>query len=130
MIQYGTIDPAIEYLSINRFNFSTSYILWSIIGDLSLAGLYCGTLFDKAERAEQISNSYFGYRIVIPFYLVMIYYTIQMNPFQNGLYFVVHALILGTGLIGFIIYRRTFKLPFKYWIILSGAVIVGMLLGA
>jgi ABC-type transport system involved in multi-copper enzyme maturation permease subunit len=91
MIQYGTIDPAIEYLSINRFNFSTSYTLWSIIGVLSLAGLFCGALFDKAERAEQISDSYFGYRIVIPLYLVMIYYTIQMNPFQNGLYFVIHA---------------------------------------
>jgi hypothetical protein len=129
LIQYGTIDPNLIMMDFNHFSFSTSYTLWSIIGVLSLAGLFCGALFDKAERAEQISDSYFGYRIVIPLYLVMIYYTIQMNPFQNGLYFVIHALILGTGLIGFIIYRRTFKLPFKYWIILSGAVIAGMLLG-
>lgn len=103
-----------------------SYLLWSIVGFASMLGLIYSSKLVKVEKAEQISDSYFGYRILIPLYLVSILYSI--NPFSNRIDIVSSAVFLCAGLIGYIVYRRTLKLQVKYWLILIGSFIFSLLL--
>ena len=105
------------------------HLIWTVIGILSIIGLIFSTKIDKAERAEQISDSYFGYRVLIPLYLVLIIYVVQLE-FYHSMIILTLALLFGAGLTLFIIYRRTFKLPWKYWIIFAGSIILGLFLVA
>ena len=123
-------DTLIRYGRLTHFmrgSLLEGFLIWSIIGVASLFGLFYSVKTDKAERAEQISNSYFGYRTVIPLYVILIFYATQLN-ISSTINLLFYAMIFGSGLVGFIIYRRTFKLPLKYWIILSSAFIVGIIL--
>lgn len=120
-------DNLIKYGSGNYEIMWFSYIMWSIIGVLSAFGLVYSTKIDQAERTEQISESYFGYRVLIPTYLISVILFAQLNPFDSVVTFVLVSILYGAGLVGYIIYRRTFKLPIKYWIVLSSSVLVGIL---
>ena len=118
LIRYGSSGGQYEHWR--------SYLLWSIIGVLSFIGLIYVTKFDKAENAEQVSDSYFGYRIMIPLYLISILYSVK--PFSNRINIVSSAVFFCAGLVGYVIYRRTFKLQVKYWLILIGSFIFSLLI--
>lgn len=119
-------DNLIRYGSGNNEIMWFSYIMWLIIGALSVCGLVYSTKIDKAERSEQISESYFGYRVLIPTYLISVILFANLNPFDSVVMFFLVSILYGAGLVGYIIYRRTFKLPIKYWIILSSSVLIGI----
>ncbi len=126
LIYYGSVSMVpLRASLIGKYHL---FIIWFLIAIASVFGLLYSTKVDKAERAEQISNSYFGYRILIPLITVTLIYATNINPFEYISYFVIFAVIMGGILVLYIIYQRTFKLKLKYWIIFTATAIFGILL--
>lgn len=99
-------------------------LMWSLIIEIILFFIMTVLFFvllkkQKAEDAEQISNSYFGYNLMIPLYLFSIF-TIEINASQT-LIIIILALI--GAYIGYIIKNRSFK-PKKMDLILTGVSVV------
>ncbi len=76
--------------------------------------------FEKGESAEQTSDSWFGYRILIPFYTAMLVGMNSINVVNIGLAAV--ASIVAT-----VVYRHKFRFHWKYWIMIGIGVFVGIL---
>ena len=81
---------------------------------------------DKAEQAEQISSSWWGYRILIPVYVVCLMCYIPPR-FQWGDIFLMVIILVG-AFIGFFAYRRSFRLHRSDFITIGAAYAVGILL--
>lgn len=124
---YDSLIAASDFFPKNYDNNWISYVIWIIVGITSFVGIYISPKYDKAERAEQISNSYFGYSVIIPVYLFLLIFVFEINPFRQPYQIMIIALLFGASIIGYIIYLRTFKLKLKYWIIVAIIVIVGII---
>ncbi len=59
----STIQDFAEPLSVTHI-----YLVWVILGFFAMAGFLFLFRYKKAEKAEEISNSIFGYRTMIPFF--------------------------------------------------------------
>lgn len=78
----------------------------------------------KGENAGQISESWFGYRVMIPFYTVCI---LAMIPLQSFMYIFVILVIIGAYLLTSY-YRRTLKISKNQIIILGASILAGIIL--
>src|SRR5690606_5705809 len=95
---------------------------------LSIVGLIYSAKIDKAERAEQISESYFGYKILIPLSSILFIYVGEFRLQTYSYEFILLALFIGGALALYIIYKRTFRLSYKDWFICIGSIVIGLLL--
>ena len=100
------------------------YIFPIILMFIGYAGLFLATKYDKAERAEQITNSYFGYRTIIPFYFCSTIYCITLDGYYTIIFYII---IIVLYIIAEVIHYRKFKLPKKVFIIMI-ACLVGSIL--
>lgn len=89
-------------------------IIWGVIGMLSLAGLFHTFKYKKAEHVEQISDSWLGYRILIPIY------TVSLLAVWNDVLSSAVVLIIAT--VGMFIHRRGIKLRLSDYLVLAGSV--------
>ena len=93
-----------------------------------LAGMICyGLLFyllryEKGENAEQNCESWFGYKTLIPVYLFLF---IGLGALEESMGVI---LVLVTGVIATVIYRRSFRLKWKDFIPMATGIAVGILL--
>ncbi len=89
-------------------DFDINIILMLIIN--IILGVAAGVLLykneDKAEDVAQISNSYFSYKVLLPALIFLI--SVMMTPEWDLTYILVFILI--AAYIGYVIYRRTFKI--------------------
>ena len=71
----------------------------------------------KAEKAGDISDSFLDYRTLVPFYG----YSILLNSTERAWEFspIIYLLMA----VGYILYRRGFKLRMSDWICLGGGVV-------
>lgn len=96
--------------------------------------LFIFTKKDKSERAEQISDSFFGYRTLIPFYLFTLISCIIIGT-GSGVFsiisnwFISVLMVVAAGLVGYVIYYRKFKLPKRGWLALLISVVSGIAFG-
>lgn len=141
--QYGiTFSPFIEvgnhfaelimyYGEENKYNTVISDIsLWNYIFPIILIiigylGLFFSTKTDCAERAEQITNSYFGYRVIVPFYFSSAIYWLAIEGDFSFLFIV---LLIVLYLIVEVIHYRKFKLPMKVFIVLISCLVGAILI--
>lgn len=87
------------------------YIFWSILGAAAYFGMFFTAKRHPAENAGRISDSWFGYRVLIPAYLFCGASTLG-NIFS--LYALPSlAMLLVAGLVAFIVYRRSFRLKLQ-----------------
>lgn len=91
-----------------------NYIFPLILGVIGYLGLYFSFKYDKAERAEQITDSYFGYRIMIPLYYILIFFSIIKNTT-----FILLVILIIAYLVGEVIHYRKFKFPKKVYITMA-----------
>lgn len=126
LIKYGSLASVPGGYGIK--NDWIYYLIWSIFGSAALVGLYFSPIYDKAERAEQVSNSYFGYRLIIPIGTVLFLYNLNLKPFRYASEFALIAIYAFIVLTLYIIYQRTFKLSLKYWLIYLATIIIGFVL--
>lgn len=78
-------------------------VMWSVISLLSALGYFITFPRHRVEKVGGISDSFFGYRVLIPLCgFCLIYW--------NGEFFPFYAVILILMLTGYIIYRRSLRL--------------------
>lgn len=118
----GTILP--KYNNVDEFN-PNCLICLVILALLSAVGLWFLFKKDRPERSEEISDSYFGYRVMIPFYT----FSYMLCTFTRYLNFL--SVTVGVGIIIYliltIIYKRSFKISLKDWMIF-GIIFVAVLI--
>lgn len=93
------------------------YIVWFFVACILAAMLFYFAGRSKAEKAGDISDSFLGYRTLVPFYG----YSILLNSTERAWEFspIIYLLMI----VGYILYRRGFKLRMSDWICLGGGVI-------
>lgn len=108
-------------------DFDINIILMLII--YIILGVTAGVLLykneDKAEDVAQISNSYFSYKVLLPALIFLI--SVMMTPEWDLTYILVFILI--AAYIGYVIYRRTFKITKNDAITIFIALISGGAIG-
>lgn len=106
------LDPLPLILTIN----------YGIIGSLLL---YLLSKFKKPEDAEELSNSYFGYSVMIPYYTTcgVLLFSIGISDFFTTIIvFSIGYIILS------IIQYRSFKIPPYRWLMLAGIMTIPIIL--
>lgn len=72
------------------------------------AGLFLTARRQRAENAEQLSSSLWGYKTLIPWFVF--FFSSCIIPDDGQLPLILWALVLIGGLVGYIVYRRSFRL--------------------
>ena len=100
-----------------------SFVYPVLTGVLGYVLLFYSLRFEKAEDAEQVSESRFGYKFLIPVYaafLMGISYDLSVQTL---------AMILIAEIIATIVYKRKFRFEKKEWLRIGVGLLVGIVLG-
>jgi hypothetical protein len=81
------------------------FLVWGVIGIAAAVGYVVSFAKRKAEKAGEISNSWFGYKTLIPIYGYCLFFTMRSGSGLNILSLVFWILMIA----GYIIYRRGFR---------------------
>lgn len=100
-------------------NSSYMFILWIIIGILCFAGFLITSSKHKANHAQEISNSIFGYKLLIPLFGILV-------CIDDTLTDVITTAIIMYML--YIVYRRSFKLKKHDYIILASTFLLTVII--
>lgn len=85
------------------------FTLWGVLGAAAYFGLFFTAKGHPAENAGRISDSWFGYRVLIPFYLFFLALNVVGSSFlPSGIIDI--AVLFVAGLVAYIVYRRSFRL--------------------
>ncbi|MCL2796632.1 MAG: hypothetical protein FWD58_01060 [Firmicutes bacterium] len=102
------------------------YLFAALTGIAAWAGLFLTARKEKAENAERVSDTWFGYRIMLPTYLALGLALLVPIGGSTAMIFIVIVVAMSAAL--YIIYRRSVKLKLEDIISLVGAVLLGLLL--
>lgn len=105
---------------------SWSYLMYTvpaIFGTISWALLFFNLRFERAEDAEQISESWFGYKVVIPLYTAFLLGTSSLDLISI-------CMTTVGAIVATVVFRRKFRFSWKWWVMIGGAVLLGLALGA
>lgn len=116
----GLIDAEPSYAAM-AVGFSVTAL--TAIG--STVGIALTEKYAKAENAGQLSESWFGYRVMIPYYTVCI---LSLMPLGEPLFYIFIVLVIVGAYLTTAAYRRTLKIGKKQTIILAASILAGMLL--
>ena len=83
-------------------------------------GLFISERKVKAENSEQISNSYFGYKTMIPLYSFCLAFLAALD------YYVLVALSAAAVFAASVLYKRTPKIGWKFAVVIGVAFIAGV----
>lgn len=98
-----------------------TFIVPIAFGAIAYFLLFFTLRYQKAENAEQISNSPFGYTVLIPVYTA---FMVALN--SSDLLMTIFTFI--GAVIAMAWYRRKFKFSWQDWAMLGGALVLGFLL--
>lgn len=82
---------------------------WVIVGALSLAGLLLTFGKRRTEKAEEVSDSWFGYRVLIPLLASCLIISAELS----------FLTVIGLAMVGYTVYRRGFHYKKSDWIMLA-----------
>ena len=92
------------------------FVVWGVIGIAAVPGYVCTFTKKGAQRVGEISDSPFGYRLLIPLYGYSLMFII-------GTIDVLVLPVLGIMIIGYIVYRRSVKLKARDLIVTACGII-------
>jgi len=107
------------YSDYNFISFAVALIFWASVGALALIYMLKRFGTRRTERAEEISDSFFGYRVMIPLYAMA-----GMIIFGDFWFDVIIAVI---AFVGYTVYRRGIKYT-RSDLICLGVILLAMLL--
>lgn len=115
------------YLEINQI--LPNVILWLVINfSVSILGfLYTKDI--KAENVNQVSDSWIGYRTLIPITLtsIIIMSNLRLRNINSYSSLLIYMLI---AYIAYVVYERTFNIKLYQYFVIAGSAIVGLTLVA
>lgn len=119
----GTYNPGYE--TIVLVNMIVGYVFVTLWGAGSTVGIILLEKKSKAENIEQITESWFGYKTVIPVYTSCLVSLCVGIPYVS---FILIILVLIGMYILSASYRRTVKIGWQQFAVLGGSVIAGIIL--
>ncbi len=122
---FAFVDRMCDYIMLSKIG--EGYAGWwfgltAAAGVLCYALLYFAIRFEKGENAEQNSNSWLGYKTLIPVYVALCF---GGGAAEEILGFV---LVLVGGVVATIVYKRKFRLKFIDWLPLIVGLVAGIAL--
>ena len=94
------------------------FVLWVVVGIGSALGFVFTFGKRRAEKTQEVSESWFGFKLLIPLYAIAAMIT------SGGLFVLV---VLIVAFVGYVIYRKGFHLKKWDWIILGIMSVVALL---
>ena len=101
-----------------------TYVYYIVTGILGYVLLFLSIRFERAENAEQVSESWFGYKVIIPVYTAFM----LAGNLGNSTSPLFVCLILVCAIIATIVYQRKFKFPARCWGMIAVGLIAGLVL--
>ncbi len=114
--------------SIYTYDFTylaVSFTLTTLLGVGSTIGLFVGERRVKAENTEQVSNSWFGYRVMIPLYTVCLMTFVDSNYTEV---IILYVLVAAGSFMLTALYKRTMKIGKIQTIVYFASLALGLLL--
>ena len=108
-------------------NMAAAYTLTGVTAVFATVWLFVSEKYTKSESAGQVSDSPFGYKVMIPLFTALALSFCDLSEPET--YILVAMIIIGS-LIATVLYRRTLKLGIRQTLILIGSVIAGIVFGA
>ena len=103
------------------------------LGAVYAAAAYCGLFFTarrhRAEDVAQVSDSWFGYRVLIPAFMALLLALDYPADDPIGIYATAYAVTLAVGTIAYFVYRRSFRIKLADILCIVGALALGTGIG-
>ena len=127
LIEFGNAMNGLILRSENVTFSPLTFVVMPILGVAGYALLFILLPYEKGENAEQVSDSWFGYKILIPIYTaVLIGLNNGLN--NNGLNIIWFCTIAVAAIVATVVYQRKFKFDLKWWAMIGGALVLGLFL--
>ena len=101
-----------------------TFVVMPVLGVAGYALLFALLRYEKGENAEQVSNSWFGYKLLIPTYTAFLL-ALNVRAFE----IIWFCTIVVAAIVATVVYQRKFKFHLKWWGMISGALVLGVVLG-
>ena len=116
---YGGVVEKAENRSLDELwrerDFLVFFVVWLLIGIGSVFGFVLSFGKRKTEKTQEVSDSWFGYKVLIPLYAFL------TNLGSGGLSILA---IMIVSFVGYLIYRKGFHLKLWDWMMM-GLILVG-----
>ncbi len=113
---------------ITKSDIIITFVVLPIVAITSYVLLMIMAKKESAENASEISNSYFGYRVLNPVYMIS---AIALCTYAFEGKILIVLILIGIFTIIYLalnfIYYRKFKLPMKEWIIYAATIVLGVI---
>lgn len=106
-------------------NMAVGFSLTTILAIASSVGIFLTERRAKAEDSEQISNSWFGYRVMIPLYTVCMMAWMDISSTDSLIFY---AMIVAGSFLITALYKRSMKIGKIQAIVYFSAIVVGIFL--
>ena len=123
LIEFGNVmnDLILRYENVSLS--PLTFVVMPILGVAGYALLFILLPYEKGENAEQVSDSWFGYKILIPIYTAFLL-ALNSNVFD----IIWFCLMAMAAIVATVVYQRKFKFDLKWWGMIGGALVLGLLL--
>ena len=100
-----------------------TFVVMPVLGVAGYTLLFALLPYEKAESAEQVSESWFGYKTLIPVYTALM---LAMNANSGGLISVCGVAV--GAIVASVAFRRKFRFEPKWWLVIGVALACGLFL--
>lgn len=112
-----------EHSLAELVNIVIGFTLTALLAVGATTGLFLTEKRQKAEKVEQISNSWFGYKVMIPLY------TVCLICLSAHFMFIILLVLVAVGaFLLTMLYRRTVKIGLVQGLIYGGSVLAGVII--
>lgn len=117
----------VDYTADSIFNATsgTFFIIWFIVGIVAALSLVLFTKYNKPENIQQKSNSWFGYKTIIPIFLTCLIVVSRID-FKYASDITVLILWILAAYVAYVVYERTFKIKWYNLVIIVDSVLIGL----
>lgn len=100
------------------------FLIPSLLGVIGYTLLFSLERFQKAENAEQVSNDWFGYKVLIPVYTAYcLASAINLSSVVLG------CVCVAFSFVAIVVWKRKFRIGKSGWIVFAIGIVAGILLG-
>ena len=114
-----------DYMKIAREYASQLYMVafWIILGIGAIAGYFLTFIKKGAQKAGEVSDTFVGYRVLIPLYCIMVSSTFISFP-------IMQVIVMAMTIVGYVIFRRGFKFKLPDILSIVGSVLTSIVISA
>lgn len=110
-------------------NIAVSFAVYPAISIACTAGLFMTERGCKAENCNQISESVFGYKTMLPLFLLVICSLFGKEWLTESATIMLLAIVIAATYALAALYKKTFKIGWKYAVMLLCAAVIGVVCG-